>query len=60
MVWCKERACRSIYAKMNIINNGVVVGWTNETAYGGKGQKVVLAFGSSTQGSGNIVEFKTY
>ena len=60
MVWCKERACGNIYAKMNILNNGVVVGWTNDTAYGGSGQKVVLTFGSSTQGSGRIVEFKTY
>ena len=57
MVWCKERACGDIYARLNISQNGVVVGWTNETAYGGYGQKVVLTFGSSTQGSGRIVEF---
>jgi len=60
MVWCKERACGDIYAKLNIERNGVVVGWTNDTAYGGYGQKVVLMFGSSTQGSGRLVEFKTY
>ena len=60
MVWCKERACGDIYAKLNIERNGVVVGWTNDTAYGGYGQKVVLMFGSSTSGSGRLVEFKTY
>ena len=60
MVWCKETACGNIYAKMNILNNGVVVGWTNDSAYGGYGQKVVLTFGSSTQGSGRIVDFSTY
>jgi hypothetical protein len=57
MVWCKERACGDIYAKLNITQNGVVVGWTNDTAYGGYGQKVVLTFGSSTRGGGSIVEF---
>ena len=60
MVWCKERACGNIYAKLNILQNDIVVGWTNETAYGGYGQKVVLTFGSSTRGSGQLVEFKTY
>ncbi|MDA9587373.1 hypothetical protein N9R98_00795, partial [bacterium] len=60
MVWCKERACGNIYAKLNILQNGTVVGWTNETAYGGYGQKVVLTFGSSTRGSGQLVEFKTW
>ena len=57
MVWCKERACGDIYARLNISQNGTVVGWTNETAYGGYGQKVVLTFGSYTRGSGTIVEF---
>ena len=57
MVWCKERACGDIYAKLNISQNGTVVGWTNETAYGGYGQKVVLTFGSYTRGNGQIVEF---
>ena len=60
MVWCKERACGDIYAKLNISQNDIVVGWTNDTAYGGYGQKVVLTFGSSTQGQGRIVDFKTY
>tara|TARA_B100001057_G_C22576206_1_gene843149 strand:+ start:508 stop:852 length:345 start_codon:yes stop_codon:yes gene_type:complete len=58
MVWCKERACGDIYARMNILNGDTVVGWTNDTAYGGYGQKVVLTFGSYTSGSGRIVEFK--
>jgi hypothetical protein len=57
MVWCKERACGDIYARMNILSNGAVVGWTNETAYGDVNQKVVLTFGSYTPGSGRIVEF---
>lgn len=58
MVWCKERACGDIYAKLNITNQDVVVGWTNDTAYGDIGQKVVLTFQSSTSGKGRIVEFK--
>ena len=57
MVWCKERACGDIYARLNISQNGTVVGWTNETAYGGYNQKVVLTFGSYTRGQGSIVEF---
>jgi len=58
MVWCKERPCGDIYAKLNITNEGVVVGWTNDTAYGDIGQKVVLTFQSSTKGQGQIVEFQ--
>ena len=57
MVYCRDRACGDIYARLNILQDDIVVGWTNETAYGGRGQKVVLTFGSSTQGSGRIVEF---
>nr|BDD45711.1 hypothetical protein 15 [bacterium] len=57
MVWCKERACGDIYARLNILNGGTVVGWTNDSAYGGYGQKVVLTFGSSTPGKGQLVEF---
>lgn len=57
MVWCKERACGNIYAKMNILQGDTVIGWTNDTAYGDAGQKVVLTFGSSKQGEGRIVEF---
>ena len=57
MVWCKERACGDIYARLNIIRDGVVIGWTNDTAYGDSGQKVVLTFGSHLYGEGRIVEF---
>ena len=57
MVWCKEHACGDIYARLNILNGETIVGWTNETAYADYGQKVVLTFGSSTRGSGRIVEF---
>lgn len=58
MVWCKERACGDIYARLNILNGDTVVGWTNDTAYGSYGQKVVLNFGSHISGTGRIVEFK--
>lgn len=57
MVWCKERACGDIYAKINIEQQGTVVGWTNATAYGAYGKKVVIMFGSSLHGSANLVQF---
>lgn len=57
MVWCKERACGDIYARINIETGGAVVGWTNATAYGDYGQKVVLTFGSHLTGQAKIVEF---
>lgn len=57
MVWCKERACGDIYARMNIESGGAVIGWTNDTAYGDYGQKVILTFGSHLSGKGQIVEF---
>lgn len=57
MVYCRDRACGDIYARLNILQDDVVVGWTNDSAYGDIRQKVVLTFGSSTQGSGRIVEF---
>jgi len=61
MVWCKEKACGDIYAKVNLDRNGVVMGWTNDTAYGGYGQKVVLTFQSSSGGStAQLIEFTTY
>ncbi len=59
MVWCKERACGDIYARMNIESGGAVIGWTNDTAYGDYGQKVILTFGSHLSGKGQIVEFTT-
>lgn len=47
LVWCKDRACGDIYGRVNLINaEGVVVGWTNDTAYGDIGQKVQLTFSS--------------
>ena len=60
MVWCKERACGNIYARLNITKGGAIVEWTNDTAYADYGQKVVLTFGSRMNGSGQVVEFKTY
>lgn len=50
-VWCKTRACGDIYAQINLISDSdVVVGWTNDTAYGDYGQKVQLTFQSSQGG----------
>lgn len=47
-IWCKEQACGDIYARVNLLDGqGTVVGWTNDTAYGGIGQKVVLTFDSA-------------
>ena len=63
MVWCKERSCGNIYAKINILqgSGGPVVGWTNDTAYGDYGQKVVLTFQTSSNGNrARLVEFTTY
>lgn len=43
MLWCKEQACGDIYARANLINaSGVVIGYTNDTGYGKKGDKVQL------------------
>lgn len=58
MVYCRDRACGDIYARLNIERDGVVIGWTNDTAYGDYRQKVVLTFGSDKRGNGNIVQFK--
>lgn len=50
-VWCKERACGDIYARVNLISeNDVVVGWTNDTGYGDAGQVVQLTFSSLQPG----------
>ena len=50
-IWCKERACGDIYGRVNLLNNsGTVVGWTNDTGYGGFGQKVVLTFDTYREG----------
>lgn len=46
-VWCRDTACGDIYGRVNLINEqGTVVGWTNDTAYGDVGQKVLLTFDS--------------
>ena len=50
-IWCKERSCGDIYGRVNLLNSaGTVVGWTNDTGYGGYGQKVVLTFDSYRDG----------
>lgn len=46
-VWCRDEKCGDIYARVNLEDkNGVVIGWTNDTGYGDKGQKVLLTFQS--------------
>jgi hypothetical protein len=46
-VWCNLRRCGDIYARVNLIaENGTVVGWTNDTGYGDRGQVVQLTFSS--------------
>lgn len=52
-VWAKDRAAGDIYAQVNIEKNGVVIGWTNDTAYLSKGQKGVLTFSKYLPGSGS-------
>lgn len=62
-IWCKERACGDIYAKVNLLDSeGTVVGWTNDTSYGGYGQKVLLTFSSYQENwsKARLVEFTTY
>lgn len=47
MLWCKEAPCGDIYGQVNLYNgSGVVVGYTNDTGYGDKGEKVLLTFSS--------------
>ena len=47
MIWCKEQACGDIYAQVNLVNtSGVVIGFTNDTGYGNKGDKVQLTLSS--------------
>jgi hypothetical protein len=46
-IWCKERACGDVYIQANLITSeGTVIGWTNETGYGDKGQKIQLTLDS--------------
>ena len=65
-VWCKDRSCGDIYAQMNILRNGTVVGWTNDTMYLSKGQKGVLTFqkyslpGGGAAYQGQLVKFSAH
>ena len=61
-VYCKERSCGDIYAQLNISKGGTVVGWTNDTAYLGHGQKGILTFQkyglrNGASYTGNLVKF---
>ena len=52
-VWARDRAAGDIYAQINVLQNGTVVGWTNDTAFLAQGQKGVLTFTKYTPGSGS-------
>ena len=43
-VWAKDHSAGDIYAQINIEQNGVVTGWTNDTAFLSKGQRGILTF----------------
>jgi len=45
-VWAKDANAGDIYAQVNLMRNGVVVGWTNDTMYLSRGQRGVLTFDS--------------
>lgn len=45
-VWAKDRAAGDIYARVNLVRDGVVIGWTNDTTYLSQGQRGVLTFDS--------------
>jgi len=52
-VWAKDRAAGDIYAQINVLEGGTVIGWTNDTAYLSKGQKGVLTFAKYLPGYGS-------
>lgn len=52
-VWAKDRSAGDIYAQINVLQNGTVVGWTNDTAYLSKGQRGVLTFSKYLPGYGS-------
>lgn len=59
-VWAKDRAAGDIYARVNLLKDGVVIGWTNDTSYLSLGQKGVLTFDSYQWfDSAQITEFNT-
>ena len=60
MVWCKERPCGDIYAQAKIEQDGVAVDWPETTAYGERGQRVLLRFYSEDEGTGTVVKFSAY
>ncbi len=52
-VWAKDRAAGDIYAQINVMKNGTVIGWTNDTAFLAKGQRGILTFDKYLPGSGS-------
>jgi len=52
-VWARDRAAGDIYAQINVMKNGTVVGWTNDTLFLSQGQKGILTFTKYLPGSGS-------
>jgi multidrug efflux pump subunit AcrA (membrane-fusion protein) len=58
-VWAKDAHAGDIYAQVNLLRNGVVVGWTNDTMYLSRGQRGVLTFDSYIDAdSMSLVKFR--
>lgn len=61
-IWAKDANAGNIYSSINIIKNGLVVDWTDDTTYLSKGQRGVLEFTKNLSGpisdySGLLTEF---
>lgn len=52
-VWAKDRAAGDIYARINVMQNGTVIGWTNDTTYLSLGQRGVMTFDKYLPGDGS-------
>jgi len=57
-VWAKDAHAGDIYARVNLLRNDVVIGWTNDTMYLSRGQRGVLTFDSYINAdSAQLTEF---
>ena len=57
-VWAKDAHAGDIYARVNLLRNDVVIGWTNDTMYLSHGQRGVLTFDSYIDAdSAQLTEF---
>ena len=52
-VWAKDRTAGDIYARINVLEKGTVIGWTNDTSYLSLGQRGVMTFSKHLPGSGS-------